>query len=83
MTTSRLLVHRGPVVRTLMPFSTDPWTMHSATSATLCSMRIAGMRTDRQGELDMGVDRFSLDATSGKTGGRRPGSFNAVINAPA
>ena len=73
---------RTRVVRTLMPFSTDPWTMHPATSATWCSMRIAGTRTDRQGGSTC-VSIVSATTRRATDRGRRPGSFNALINAPA
>jgi hypothetical protein len=56
-----------------MPFSTDPWTMHAATSATWCSMRTGAMRTDPKGEFDVGVDRLSGDGDERQTGERDRG----------
>ena len=46
-------------------------------------MRTGGMRTDRKGEFDVGVDRLSGDGDERQTGEGDRGSFNALINAPA
>jgi len=50
----------------LMPFSADAWTIHPATGATWCGMPIGGHAHRSIGEFDMGVDRLSRGATSGK-----------------